>query len=86
MNPLPKFARLRVKPTDLGTCLRLKGNRYYRDGGAWEIGFQWVGGMLKAHSDAWVSEHLDGADLIEVTEAEWRECNGRYAPDDVDNE
>lgn len=58
-----------------GTTLRLKEGEYYRDAGAWEVGYKWDGEELLSVSDM---DTLDNNKLIEVSEEEWRETNKGY--------
>lgn len=75
---LPKFVKLN------NTALRLTGNEYYRDGGEWSVGYNVIDDKLVSwdHGNWYRDElpHLHNQPLIEITEAEWREDNGQYAP------
>jgi len=74
MNELPKFVRMGGKN---GTALRLRNDTYYRDGGAWDVGYKFFKGKL--YSSSHVSS-VNEKELVECTEEEWREDNGSYAP------
>ena len=55
---------------------------YYRDGGEWSVDIR-----KDEYGDMFSSSHIDTIDghkLTAITEKEWRECNGRYAPDDFE--
>jgi len=57
---------------------------YYRDAGHWDVGAMFVGSertLVAWEPDkASPTHHLQGTELFEITEAEWREDNGRWAP------
>lgn len=71
---LPKFVTLN------GTALRLKGNRYYRDGGDWSVGYKIIDEVLVSWAHGMGLLGLHKKPLIEITEEEWRKDNGQYAP------
>ena len=71
---LPKFVKLK------NTALRLKGNRYYRDGGDWYIKYKIIDGVLLSWFPDKEMPWLHKKPLIEISEKEWREDNGQYAP------
>jgi hypothetical protein len=71
---LPKFVTLN------GTALRLKGNRYYRDGGDWSVGYKIIDDVLVSWAHGLRLLGLHKKPLIEITEEEWRKDNGPYAP------
>ncbi len=76
----PKFIFLLRKDGTNGTSLRLVYNsEYYRDGGQWSVGFKEVDGSLVTVSDM---PQLNGLQIKECTEEEWRKDNGEYAPKD----
>lgn len=77
----PKFVRMTdpEKSNHSGTCLRLVKDKYYRDGGCWEVGYKHSNGLLLTTSSM---PELCGKVLTEVSEKEWRADNGMYAPDD----
>lgn len=55
---------------------------YYRDGGEWSVDIR-----KDEWGDMFSSSHIDTIDdhkLTAITEKEWRECNGRYAPHDFE--
>lgn len=55
---------------------------YYRDGGEWSVTIR-----KDEYGDMFSSSHIDTIDdhkLTAITEKEWRECNGRYAPHDFE--
>ena len=55
---------------------------YYRDGGEWSVDIhKFNNGDLVTVSSR---ESLSGYKLTAITEKEWRECNGRYAPYDFE--
>lgn len=57
---------------------------YYRDAGHWDVGALFVG--TERTLIAWepdknsLTHHLQGTELVEITEAEWRLDNGAWAP------
>lgn len=55
---------------------------YWRDGGEWGIDARMKNGKLVSDAKIYGDElqYLDGQDLIPITEEEWKEDNGRYAP------
>ncbi len=77
---LPKFVKLNH------VALRLRGKKYYRDGGQWGVGYKvidgelisWVG-RVRFNTTPWLHE----VPLIEITEEEWRKDNGQYAPKNI---
>ncbi len=71
---LPKFVTLN------GTALRLKGKRYYRDGGDWSVGYKIIDDVLVSWAHGLGLLGLHKKPLIEITEEEWRKDNGPYAP------
>jgi len=71
MNNLPKYVKIN------GTALRLINDEYYRDGGAWSVGYKFFKGKL--YSDSNVAS-VNDKELIECSEEEWRKSNGEYAP------
>jgi hypothetical protein len=76
MDNLPKFVNING-----GSALRLKGkNTYYRDGGCWDIGVKIIDGKLISTS---YMGGINNKELTPITEAEWRKCNGEYAPKDI---
>lgn len=77
----PKFVRLGKN----GSVLRLAhGRTYFRDAGYWSIEARRVGSEGKLV--AWVPKeshemhHVHMTELFPVTEKEWREDNGKWAP------
>ncbi len=55
---------------------------YYRDGGEWSVDIR-----KDEYGRMFSSSHFDCADgheLTAITEKEWRESNGQYAPDDFE--
>jgi hypothetical protein len=55
---------------------------YFRDGGEWSVDIR-----KDEYGDMFSSSHIDTIDdhkLTAITEKEWRECNGRYAPVDFE--
>lgn len=78
---LPKFVKMGV-----GGCLRLvrqgpEHMEYWRDGGAWGVGYKVLDGKLYSVHNS--MDWLDNKPLTPILEAEWRECNGVYAPEKV---
>jgi hypothetical protein len=75
---IPKY----VKMGDGGalSALRLIDKEYYRDGGRWSVGYKIVNGVLVSWCPKKGMPWLHNVPLIEVTEEEWRESNGEYAP------
>ena len=74
---LPKFVKLN------NTALRLKGKTYYRDGGEWSVEYRIIDGVLLSWAWERTMPWLHKKPLTEITEEEWREDNGRYAPNGV---
>lgn len=72
---LPKFVKLN------NTCLRLVNDKYYRDGGAWQVGYKMIDNQLVSWQYNLRKLGLHKIPLIECTEKEWRDDNGIYAPD-----
>jgi hypothetical protein len=54
---------------------------YWRDGGEWGIHIREENGKFVSDAKRYGEDlqYLDGQELIPITEAEWREDNGRYA-------
>ena len=77
MEKLPKFVKLN------NTALRLVGEKYYRDGGEWSVGYKIIGGVLLSWALGMSMSWLHKQPLIEITEDEWRIDNGQYAPNVV---
>lgn len=69
MSNLPKYVMMGH------VALRLRGDKYYRDGGDWEVGYKEVEGRLLSTSP---NADLNNVELIETNETEWREDNGQY--------
>ncbi len=82
---LPRYVKMGTKSDP--TCLRLKDNQYWVDGGAWGIGW------IRAHqialhengqsTDLYSSSPMDGLNkqpLFSCTEEEWFERNKSYVP------
>lgn len=69
------------------TALRLvRGGKnnyvYYRDGGDWDVDIHRF-----ENGDLITCSHmgsLNGINLRPITEAQWKNCNGKYAPDDFE--
>lgn len=78
----PKFIMFKING-DLTTAMRLKDGVYYRDGGNWSTRFKIKGDKIFAVSSKRDISQTNGLELVEVTEAEWREDNGRYAPESI---
>lgn len=82
ITPLyPQFASMG------GTAVRLvRGGKnnyfYYRDGGDWDVDVHRCGNGDLVTCSRMTS--LDGLQLKPITEAEWRKCNGQYAPDEFE--
>lgn len=76
-NFLPKFVRLNK------SALRLVGNEYYRDGGMWSVGYKIIDGVLLSWYPNRGMKWLHRVPLIEITEKEWRDNNGEYAPKNI---
>lgn len=55
---------------------------YYRDGGKWDMSFEFVGGHLVAKSIGTEKNYWDGLPLIDATEGEYVEDNRGYVPDE----
>ena len=81
-NQYPQFVRMGGN-----SALRLvyggkQNYYYYRDGGEWSVDVR-----KDEYGDMFSSSHIDTIDdhkLTAITEKEWRECNGRYAPHDFE--
>jgi hypothetical protein len=66
-----------------GSCLRLLRDsngeyEYYIDCGGWEIDFTYRNDIMYSLSGL---ESINKKLLTPITEKEWRECNGDYAPE-----
>lgn len=70
----PEFAAL-VKG-ESRTCLRRRGQEYWRDNGAWGVAAEVRAGVLVAVGDGPMA-HATGSPLIRVTRAEWAAQNER---------
>ena len=70
---IPKFVKLN------NTALRLIGDKYYRDGGEWEIGYKVINGVLLSWAWGINTPWLHKKPLVKITEDEWRNDNGVYA-------
>jgi hypothetical protein len=73
---LPKYVSIVSKGNDRKNCLRLDGDEYYRDAGAWGVRFKVSDN--KIHINAPEHKNLNGLELIECTEEEWKKCNEGY--------
>lgn len=74
----PQFVRMGGN-TALRLVKRGRFYSYYRDGGAWEVDIhRFANGDLITVSNI---GSLNGIKLRPITETEWRDCNGQYAPD-----
>ena len=73
---LPKFVRMGTP--ERGTCLRLQGNVYYRDGGDWEVEYRFVNNQLISWCEWKDMPWLNRIPLNEVTFEEWRKDNEPY--------
>lgn len=68
-----------VKLNNSGLRLLKNGKEYYRDGGAWSIGFRYIEGKWVSWKTSGIGiKHLHKVELIEITEEEWRESNKGY--------
>lgn len=74
---LPKFVKL------INSDLRLRGNKYYRDGGIWSVGYKIINDVLLSWYPKMGKPWLHRQPLIEIIEEEWRKDNGQYAPKDI---
>ena len=76
---LPKYVRMGM--SERGTCLRLDGDEYWRDGGQWGVEYRFVGEQLISWNppDRFHPQFnmpwLHKVPLIEVTEEVWRKDN-----------
>ena len=70
-----------------GTAMKLQKNddetgwEYWRTAGLWGIDYRWEGDKLVSDSTKRYLEdmiYLDGKELLEITEEEWREDNKGY--------
>lgn len=80
MEKLPRFVKMK------NTALRLIGEKYYRDGGDWSVGYKIIDGVLLSWAEDMGMPWLHKQPLIEITEAEWRIDNAQYAPDVVQHD
>ena len=70
-------------------CLRKIGRNYYRDAGNWWVDVNIVRENMTAPEKLkiYIKDkksplyHLNGVEVFPCTEEEWRESNGRHAPD-----
>jgi len=83
---LLKYIRLMFSSTQ-GTAMRLQKNNaetgweYWRAAGLWGIDYRWEGDKLVSDSTKRYLEdmlYLDGKELKEITEDEWRKNNKGY--------
>jgi hypothetical protein len=90
IKELPKFVMM-MQDGKKGCAMRLLDDKdeyqsvhgiYWRDGGLWGIDARMENGKLVSDAKMYGDElqYLDGQDLISITEGEWKEDNGRYAP------
>lgn len=63
------------------SALRLMGDKYYRDGGCWDVGYHERDGKIFSTIDENIKKSHE---LKEISEEEWRECNKQYAPKKID--
>lgn len=56
-----------------------RSNDYYRDGGNWSIDYKIVDDKLISVCN-YGMPHLNGIEMIPISEKEWRKNNGQYAP------
>lgn len=70
---LPMYVRI-----GRGSCMRLKGNLYWRDGGGWGIRYKIKDGKLLTSSYGMGMPWLNNLPIIEVTKSEWAEDNKGY--------
>jgi hypothetical protein len=77
---LPKFVKLG------NTSLRLVGLVYYRDAGDWGVQYRYIDGVLVSWAWGRGKPQLHKVPLVEITEEEWREGNGQYAPETLEDE
>ena len=76
----PKFVKMG------NTSLRLVGSTYYRDAGDWGVQYRYIHGELVSWAYARGMPQLHKVLLVEITEEEWREGNGQYAPETLEDE
>lgn len=79
LNELPQFVALGFPE---GTKLRLVGDRYVRDAGAWSIAFKETPEGLVASCEDSRSElkHVDGQPLYLSSHDAWAKDNGSLKP------
>lgn len=74
---LPKY--IIMGSPESGTCMRLNGSEYWRDGGQWGVNYRFIGNQLVSYNPGKWMPHLHRVPLTEVTEEQWRKDNGQYA-------
>lgn len=78
-EPWP-FARLADEGVTVS--MRLSEGIYWRDCGAWGVGFEVKDGRVFAKASCKNTTHLDGLEFFEISEEEWAKENV-YEPPDV---
>jgi hypothetical protein len=75
---LPRFVKMGE------TCLRRRGNEYYRDGGLWGVGYKIIEGNLVSWCTIPGLRFLHKQPLFPVSKEEWETSNGIYVPLDYE--
>lgn len=76
IKPWP-YAKLTSPNDSYSSAMRLDGDHYYRDYGAWGVHFEVKGNRIFAKSRHPFTKHLDGLEFIQITKKEWAEENGK---------
>ncbi|MDD5648818.1 MAG: hypothetical protein PHF86_00105 [Candidatus Nanoarchaeia archaeon] len=78
LKSLPEFIKLNGK----GCAMRLdiEEMQYWRDAGIWGLPFRFRNSILVGKATYPEIKHLSGIMLVECSYEEWKEDNGRYAP------
>lgn len=73
----PKYVMFKSSNGSLYSAMDLRGNKYHRAAGAWGCGFKRTDdGRILAQIPS--VPHIDGVELVEITEAEWQKDNEGY--------
>jgi hypothetical protein len=76
---IPKYVKIDNSKDNRVNALRLIGDRYYRDGGDWYVGYRVIDGKLLSWCWGLGLRNLHRQILIEITEEECCISNGIYA-------
>ena len=73
----PKYVMIKNTSGKLGSAMRFDSGKQicYRNAGCWSLGFVYKNGKWLGKSVQRETKHLNGLELVEVTEAEWRNDN-----------